>query len=51
VDLEKESIFVTTTLSKVPGSLVREFALRVAYQYPVGISEPIQELMKNAIKE
>lgn len=51
VDLERESIFVTITLNKVPGSLVREFALKVAYQYPGGISEAIQELMKNAIRE
>lgn len=51
VDLGKESIFVTITLNKVPGSLIREFALKVAYQYPGGIGEAIQELMKNAIKE
>jgi hypothetical protein len=51
VDLKKESIFVTITLNKVPESLIREFALKVAYQYPSGIGEAIQELMKNAIKE
>jgi hypothetical protein len=51
VNLEKESIFVTITLNKVPGSLIREFALKVACQYPGGMGEAIQELMKNAIKE
>lgn len=50
-EYEKEDLFVDITLYSVPGDLVREFALRVAYKYPGGISEAIQDLMKNALKE
>jgi hypothetical protein len=46
-----EDIFVNITLYRVPGSLVREFALKVCVHYPGGISEAVQELMKKAIKE
>jgi hypothetical protein len=31
--------------------LARLFALKVAYQYPGGIGEAVQELMKQAITE
>ena len=51
LDLQKEDIFVNITLYRVPGCLVREFALKVAYKYPGGLSDAIQDLMKNAIKE
>jgi hypothetical protein len=51
VELEKEDLFVHITLYRVPASLVREFALRFASKYPGGISEAIQDLMRNAVKE
>jgi hypothetical protein len=47
----KDDIFVNITLYRVPASLVREFALRVCVHHPGGISEAIQELMKNTIRE
>jgi hypothetical protein len=49
--LQKEDIFADITLYRVPACLVREFALRVAHKYPGGISEAIQEVMKQAIEE
>ena len=51
VELGKEDLFVHITLYRVPSSLVKEFALRFAYKYPGGISEAIQDLMKNAVIE
>lgn len=51
VELGKEDLFAHITLYRVPASLVKEFALRFAYKYPDGISEAIQDLMKNAVKE
>ena len=51
VELGKEDLFVNITLYRVPASLVKEFALRYAYKYPCGISEAIQDLMRNAVKE
>jgi hypothetical protein len=51
VELLKDDLFVNITLHNLPATLVRLFALKVAYQYPGGISEAIQELMKQAIKE
>jgi len=50
-DLRKEDFFVNVTLYRVPGDLVREFALKHAYKYPGGISEAIQDLMRRTIKE
>jgi len=50
-DLRKEDLFVNITLYRLPGDLVREFALRFAYKYPGGVSEAIQDLMRNAVKE
>lgn len=47
----REDLFVNITLYKVPGDLVREFALKVAFKYPDGLSEAIQDLMKQALKE
>lgn len=47
----KEDLFVDITLYKIPGDLVREFAARFAYKYPGGISEAVQDLMKNAVRE
>jgi hypothetical protein len=51
LEMQKEDIFVNITLYRVPGCLVREFALKVAYKYPGGISDAIQDLMKSAIRE
>lgn len=51
LDLMKEDIFIDITLYRVPAWLVREFALRVASKYPGGISEAMQEVMKQVIKE
>lgn len=50
-DLRREDLFVNITLYRLPGDLVREFALKFAYNYPGGISEALQDLMKNAVKE
>jgi hypothetical protein len=47
----KDDLFVSITLYNVPATLVRLFALKVAHQYPGGIGEAIQELMKKAITE
>jgi hypothetical protein len=46
----KENIFVDVTLHRVPGDLLREFARRVAVNYPGGVSEAIQDLMKRALR-
>ncbi len=51
VGLPKDDLFVTITLHRLPATLVRLFALKVAYQYPGGIGEAVQELMKKAIIE
>jgi hypothetical protein len=51
ITIPKDDLFVSINLHKLPATLVRLFALKVAYQYPGGISEAIQELMKQAIKE
>jgi len=51
VELGREDLFVNITLYRVPASLVREFALRFASKYPGGISEALQDLMRNAVKE
>jgi hypothetical protein len=50
-NFEREDLFVNITLYRVPGDLVREFALKVAYKYPGGIGEAVQDLMKQAVKE
>jgi hypothetical protein len=46
----EEKTFVYINLYRMPGSLVREFALKFAYKYLYGIGEAIQGLMRNAIK-
>jgi hypothetical protein len=51
VELGREDLFVDITLYRVPASLIKEFALKYAYKYPGGISEAIQDLMRNAVKE
>jgi hypothetical protein len=51
VELGREDLFVDITLYRVPASLIKEFALKHAYKYPGGISEAIQDLMRNAVKE
>jgi hypothetical protein len=50
-DLRKEDLFVNITFYKVPGDLVREFAVKFAYRYRGGVSEAVQDLMKQAVKE
>jgi hypothetical protein len=51
LELPEDDLFVTITLYRLPATLVRLFALKVAYQYPGGIGEAVQELMKKAITE
>ena len=51
IELPKDDLFVNITLYRMPATLVRLFALKVAYQYPGGIGEAVQELMKKAITE
>jgi hypothetical protein len=51
VQIPKDDLFVTITLHHLPATLVRLFALKVAYQYPGGIGEAVQDLMKKAITE
>ena len=51
IELPEDDLFVTITLQRLPATLVRLFALKVAYQYPGGIGEAVQELMKKAINE
>ena len=46
-----EDMFVNITLYRVPGDLLRQFAIKFVCKYPGGISEAIQDLMKNAVKE
>ena len=47
-DMRKEDLFVNIALYRLPGDLVRE--LKFACKYPDGISEALQDLMKNAVK-
>jgi hypothetical protein len=47
----KDDMFVTITLYRVPASLVREFAVKIAINYPGGIGDAVQDLMKKAITE
>ena len=49
-DSAKGDLIVNIALCRVPESLVKEFALRIAVHYPGGIGEAIQDLMRNAIK-
>ena len=49
-DFGKDDLFVNITLYRIPASLVQEFGPRIAANYPGGISEAIQDLMKNALK-
>jgi hypothetical protein len=51
LDVNREEIFVNITLHRVPGELVREFICKVAVNYPGGISEAVQELMRRALKQ
>jgi hypothetical protein len=50
-DVGRDDLFVNITLYRISGDLVREFALKFAYRYPGGVSEAIQDLMRNAVKE
>lgn len=47
----KDEMFVTITLYRVPASLVRDFGVKVVVQYPGGISDAIQDLMKKAVEK
>ncbi len=51
VELPKDDLFVNITLYRMPATLVRLFKQKAAYQYPGGIGEAVQELMKRAISE
>jgi hypothetical protein len=51
VELPEEDLSITIVLQRLPATLVRLFALKVAYQYPGGIDEAVQELMKKTIAE
>jgi len=51
LDLPKDDLFVSITLHRMPSTLVRLFALKVAQHYPGGIGEAIQDLMVKALKE
>jgi len=51
VDSAKEDIFVNITLHRVPGDLVRKFTRNVAVNYPAGISEALQDLMRKALEK
>jgi len=50
-DSVKEDIVVNITLHRVPGYLIREFVRNVVVNYPGGMSEAVQDLMKKALKE
>ena len=50
-DLPKEDIFVNITLYRVPGDLVQKFTRNVAVNYPRGISEALQDLMRKALEK
>ena len=49
--IDDDEVFVDITLHRVPGSLVREFAQKIANNYRGGLSEALQDLMVNAIRE
>jgi hypothetical protein len=51
IDAGEESILVNITLYRVPGDLVREFVRRVVVNYPGGMSEAIQDLMRRALQQ
>ncbi len=51
IELPKDDLFVSITLYRMPATLVRLFMQKVAYQYPGGLGEAVQELMKRAISE
>jgi hypothetical protein len=50
-DSVKEDIFVNITLYRVPGDLVQKFTRNVVVNYPGGLSEAVQDLMRKALKE
>lgn len=47
----KEDILVNITLHNVPGDLVQNFIRHVAVNCPGGISEAVQNLMREALKK
>ncbi|MGD0159551.1 MAG: hypothetical protein ABSB89_04565 [Candidatus Bathyarchaeia archaeon] len=51
VDSAKEDIFVNITLHHVPGDLVQNFIRHVAANCPGGVSEAVQNLMREALKK
>jgi len=50
-DSAKEEIFVNITLYHVPGDLVQNFIRHVVVNCPGGISEAVQNLMREALKK
>jgi len=50
-DSAKEDIFVNITLYRVPGDLVQKFTHNVVVNYPGGISEALQDLMRKALEK
>ena len=51
IDPAKEDIFVNITLCHVSGDLVQKFIRNVAANYPGGIGEAVQDLMRKALKK
>ena len=50
-DQVKEDIFVSITVYRVPGDLVRQFIRNVVVNYPGGMSEAVQDLMRKALRK
>jgi len=50
-DSVKEDIAVNITLCRVSGNLMREFVRNVVVNYPGGMNEAVQDLMRKALKE
>ena len=50
-DSTKGDIFVTITLYRVPSGLVQDFIRHVAVNCPGGISEALQNLMREALEK
>lgn len=51
IESAEDDILVNVTLHRVPGDLVREFARKIVVNYPGGISEAIQSLMRQALEK
>jgi len=51
VELPKDDLYVSITLYHLPATLVRLFAQKVAYKYPGGVGEAVEDLIKKAVIE